>query len=172
MKGLPDNARAAGLAAAAGHACEVHGDAFVGRVVDSEEHFERQDFTLKEVDSSAAWIGAAQARNKSRRENAARLPEMVPGATRIDMGKVGVEADATDAAVDVTQRAVEGKLYTYSQDNDEVVVEVKVPAETKAKDVACSIKLDSIALTVGTLPEGQREVLKGDLFQARCGARA
>jgi hypothetical protein len=49
MKGLPDNTRAAGLAAAAGHPCDVHGDAFVGRVVDSDDAFERLDFTLKEA---------------------------------------------------------------------------------------------------------------------------
>jgi hypothetical protein len=49
MKGLPDNTRAAGLAAAAGHPCDVHGDAFVARVVDCEEEFDRQDFTLKEA---------------------------------------------------------------------------------------------------------------------------
>jgi hypothetical protein len=213
MKGLPDNTRAAGLAAAAGHPCDVHGDAFVARVVDCEEEFDRQDFTLKEVrslafstrerhascgvslgasggsyavpdglshqptagallsypqvDSKADWISLAQARNAARRDNAKRLPELAPGATRIDAGAAAFEADAADAAVDVTQRAVPGKLYTYSQDGDEVVVEVKVPAATKSKDVSCAIKLDSIALSVATLPEGQREVMSGELFQVR-----
>jgi hypothetical protein len=165
MKGLPDNARAAGLAAAAGHPCEVHGDAFVGRVVDCDDKFERQDFTLAEVDSSAAWIPAAQARNARRRENAAKLPDMMPNATRVDAGAMAFEADQADKAVDCTQRSVDGKLYTYAQDNEEVVLEVKVPAETKSKDVRCAFKPDSVALSVATLPEAQREVLQGELFQ-------
>ena len=99
----------------------------------------------------------AQARNARRRDNAAKLPELMPEATRVDTGAAAEAASAADAAVDVTQRAVAGKLYTYSQDNEEVVIEVAVPAATKAKDVTCSIKLDSIALRVATLPEGQTE---------------
>lgn len=54
LKGLPDNHRAAGLAAAAGHPCAVHGDAFVGRTIDSDDAFERLDFTLAEVRCAAA----------------------------------------------------------------------------------------------------------------------
>jgi hypothetical protein len=165
MKGLPDNVRAAGLAAAAGHPCEVHGDAFVGRVVDCDDKFERQDFTLPEVDSGAAWIAEAQARNAQRRENAAKLPDMVPNATRVDTGAAAFKAEQADKAVDCTQRPVAGKLYTYAQDSDEVVLEVKVPAETKSKDVRCVFKPDAIALSVATLPEAQREVLQGELFQ-------
>ena len=165
MKGLPDNVRAAGLAAAAGHPCEVHGDAIVGRVVDCDDKFERQDFTLPEVDSGAAWIAEAQARNAQRRENAAKLPDMMPNATRVDAGAMAFEAEQADKAVDCTQRAVAGKLYTYAQDNEEVVIEVKVPAETKAKDVRCAFKPDSVALSVATLPEAQRDVLSGELFQ-------
>ena len=188
MKGLADNTRAAGLAAAAGHPCEVHGDAFVGRVIDCDDKFERLDFTLKEarartrlrldrcltrdtcrraqVDSSAAWIADAQARNARRRDNASRLSELAPGATRIDTAAASAfAADAEDAAKDASQQPVAGKLYTYSQDSDEVVVEVKVPAATKSKDVACTVKPDTVSLTVATLPEGQRDVLCGELFQ-------
>jgi len=165
MKGLPDNTRAAGLAAAAGHPCDVHGDAFVGRVVDCDDKFERQDFTLAEVDSSAAWIAVAQSRNARRRENAARLPDMMPSATRVDSGALAFEAEQANKAVDATQRTVEGKLYTYAQDNEEVVLEVKVPAETKSKDVRCAFKPDRVSLVVATLPEAQREVLSGELFQ-------
>jgi hypothetical protein len=117
------------------------------------------------VDSGAPWIAHAQARNARRRDNAARLPEMLPGAARVDMGASAQEAEASNAAVDASQREVEGKLYTYSQDSDEVVVEVKVPPETKSKDVKCAIKTDSVALSVATLPEAQRDVLTGELFQ-------
>lgn len=35
---------------------QVHGDAFLARVFDNEDDFERLDFTLREVSSSAAWV--------------------------------------------------------------------------------------------------------------------
>jgi hypothetical protein len=34
----------------------VHGDAFLARVFDNEDEFERLDFTLPEVSSSAPWV--------------------------------------------------------------------------------------------------------------------
>jgi hypothetical protein len=49
LKGLPSNDRASRLAAAAGHPVDVRGDAFVSRVMDSDEDFQRMDFTLAEV---------------------------------------------------------------------------------------------------------------------------
>lgn len=165
MKGLPDNARAAGLAAAAGHPCEVHGDAFVARVVDSEDEFRRLDFTLAEVASDAAWIPAAQARNARRRANAGKMADLVPGGVAIEPGKAAAEAEAAHAQVDATQQSVAGALYTYSQDTEEVVVEVAVPPETKARDVALTVKAETISLVVATLPEAQRAVLQGALFQ-------
>ena len=48
-----------------------------------------------------------------------------------------------------------------------MAIEVKVPPETKAKDVKCAIKAQSIDLVIATLPEEQREVLQGTLFQVR-----
>ena len=35
---------------------QVHGDAFLARVFDNEDDFERLDFTLQEVSSSAPWV--------------------------------------------------------------------------------------------------------------------
>lgn len=43
--------------------------------------------------------------------------------------------------------------------------QVRVPPETKAKDVKCDVKANSIEVSVATLPADQREVLKGTLFQ-------
>ena len=44
-------------------------------------------------------------------------------------------------------------------------IDLPVPPETKAKDVKCVIKAQAIELSVATLPEGKRDVLKGSLFQ-------
>lgn len=41
---------------------QVRGDAFLARVRDNEREFERLDFTLGEVASSAAWVKARAAR--------------------------------------------------------------------------------------------------------------
>jgi len=162
LKGLPANPRAAGLAAAAGHAAEIRGDAFVGRTVDCDASFERLDFTLAEVDSSAPWIAEAQAANARRRENSGRMADLLPpGSAVIDASA----ARGEEAAEDVAQKAVAGKRYTYSQDGDEVVLEVRVPLETKARDVAAKITPDAVSLSVATLPEGERCVIDGLLFQ-------
>lgn len=87
---------------------------------------------------------------------------MMPGATRVDAGDLG---KAQEAEQDASQRSVPGKQYTYSQDNEEVVVEVRLPADTKAKDVSCYVKPEHLSLSVATLPEGAREVVCGELFQ-------
>ena len=36
----------------------MRGDAFLARVRDNEEEFQRLDFTLREVSSSSAWVKA------------------------------------------------------------------------------------------------------------------
>lgn len=47
---------------------QVQGDAFLGRVFDNEDDFERLDFTLKEVTSSATWVQEAAAQNEAKRK--------------------------------------------------------------------------------------------------------
>ena len=104
-------------------------------------------------------------RNARRRENSAKLPGLMPSGTQVMTGMDGGAAAArAQAALDATQGAVEGKAYTFSQDDEEVVVELKVPAATKASDVACTVKPGSVKLSVRTLGEGEQEVLDGELF--------
>ena len=45
---------------------QVQGDAFLARVFDNEDDFERLDFTLKEVASSAPWVKDAAAQNEAK----------------------------------------------------------------------------------------------------------
>lgn len=49
LKGLPHNDRASSLASEAGYPVDVRGDAFVGRVMDSDAEFKRLDFTFDDV---------------------------------------------------------------------------------------------------------------------------
>ncbi|DAZ92901.1 TPA: hypothetical protein N0F65_013063, partial [Lagenidium giganteum] len=59
-KGLPTNPRASALAQACGKMIEVRGDAFIGRVFDNDDDFERMDFRLSEVNGDAEWVKLAQ----------------------------------------------------------------------------------------------------------------
>ncbi|KAK9823016.1 hypothetical protein WJX81_007094 [Elliptochloris bilobata] len=63
----PLNPRATDIAACCGRAMEVRGDAFLARVRDNEDEFERLDFTLREVSSSAPWVKEAAAQNERKR---------------------------------------------------------------------------------------------------------
>ena len=46
----------------------MQGDAFLARVFDNEDDFERLDFSLKEVTSSAPWVKEAAAQNEAKRK--------------------------------------------------------------------------------------------------------
>lgn len=179
VKGLPHNARATGVAAACGQpAVDVRGDAFLARVVDCDEAFERLDFTLAEVDSGAPWVAQAARRSAARRAgagaSAARLRGLLPpGAAEVTVGGGGAGGDGGEgggggAAVrdaDAQQRPAPGKPYTLSQDGEAVVLELAVPAGTRARDVAFSAKVGSLRLEVATLqPPASRVVLDGEPF--------
>ena len=47
---------------------QVRGDVFVARVFDNEEEFQRLDFKLAELSSSAEWIKQAAAQNEKKRK--------------------------------------------------------------------------------------------------------
>ena len=47
---------------------QVRGDAFLARVYDNGDDFERMDFTLGEMSSSATWVKQAHAQNERKRK--------------------------------------------------------------------------------------------------------
>ena len=106
-------------------------------------------------------------RNAARRaDGGARVASLLPdggGASALRPMNPAAEA-AAQAAADAVQRPVDGARYTYSQDEDELVLELRVPAATRAADVACTVRPASLRLAVATLPEAEREVLSGQPF--------
>ena len=63
------NVRASEIASCAGKQLEVKGDAFLARVRDDgNDVFERLDFSLPDVSSSAAWVKQAEAQNRKKAE--------------------------------------------------------------------------------------------------------
>ena len=85
--GLPRNVRACEIAACAGKPLDVCGDAFLARVMDSEDAFARVDLLLSEVSSSAPWVKAAadQNRRKAASESA-----------HVKLARAGVKAGVND----------------------------------------------------------------------------
>uniref|UniRef100_A0A7R9VTC5 Uncharacterized protein n=1 Tax=Chlamydomonas euryale TaxID=1486919 RepID=A0A7R9VTC5_9CHLO len=68
FKQLELNPRASQIAMCAGKPLEVRGDVFLARVFDNEKDFQRMDFTLSEMSSSASWV--MQAADIARRKAA------------------------------------------------------------------------------------------------------
>ncbi|EFN56519.1 hypothetical protein CHLNCDRAFT_51491 [Chlorella variabilis] len=72
IRGLPRNLRASEIAHCCGKPLEVKGDAFLARVMDNGDDFDRLDLELGEVSSGAAWVKAAASQNERKRQQARR----------------------------------------------------------------------------------------------------
>jgi len=104
-KQLEVNRRASALAGCCGKALNVLGDAFLSRARDdSNDIFDRLDFKLADLDSSASWVVAAKARNvaKAAAEEAAGgekspFPAAAAGAGA-DGGSSGGSSSGSQAA--------------------------------------------------------------------------
>ncbi|KAK2080672.1 hypothetical protein QBZ16_000526 [Prototheca wickerhamii] len=60
IRDAPVNARASEVATLCGKLVQVRGDAFLARVLDNGDDFERRDFTLADLSSTAPWVAAAR----------------------------------------------------------------------------------------------------------------
>lgn len=122
VKNLPINRRASEITALCGKPTQVHGDAFFGRVLDDgRDLFERQDFTLQDLQGDAPWVRQAHKFNTSQQEsvnsNASELKTMLEtGGVRKQKAPVTAAAKAT------YKRKLEawaaGKLKQYDTDEN------------------------------------------------------
>mmetsp|Transcript_9973 Transcript_9973/g.29916 ORF Transcript_9973/g.29916 Transcript_9973/m.29916 type:complete len:352 (-) Transcript_9973:950-2005(-) len=105
IKQLPLNLRASDIANVAGKPMEVRGDAFLARVLDDGEAFDRLDLTVSEVSSSARWVKDAAEQNrrkagsKQSEELAARMQASVSAADRARSGAQASSSGAGKAVV-------------------------------------------------------------------------
>jgi hypothetical protein len=67
-KCLPINTRATNFAQACGLNTVIRGDAFVSRARESNDEYERLDFTLTDLSSDAPWVVQAAEWNLSKRD--------------------------------------------------------------------------------------------------------
>lgn len=67
IRGAGTNLRASEIAHFCGQPLDVKGDAFLARVLDDGENFDRLDLTLSEISSDADWVKAANRQASKRR---------------------------------------------------------------------------------------------------------
>lgn len=68
VRGCARNIRATEIAHCCGKPIEVKGDAFLARVLDDGDNFERRDLHLNEISSEAEWVKQAKNQAAQRRE--------------------------------------------------------------------------------------------------------
>ena len=166
-KGLPRNIRACGIANECGASSDIVGDAFIARIIDDEERFERHDFTLSEVSSSAPWVKRAFELNLAKHQNSGDMKEQLRAMTNMNTA-----ADALDLQDDLPEPgpppgAIEEGVthpYQWTQDGEDLVVTVpNLPAETGKGDVRCDIKMKHLHLECDKAPDGERVIIDGAL---------
>jgi hypothetical protein len=166
-KGLARNDRACGLAAECGAPTDIVGDAFLARILDDDDRFERHDFTLSEVSSSAPWVKRAFQLHLSKKQNIGNVQEQL----RAMGGDMNAKADNLSLQEALPEPgpppgAIEHGVvhpYTWMQEGEDVVVTTQVPAETTKNDVKYDVKMQSMHLEVATMPEGGRVIVDGAL---------
>eukprot|EP01052_Picozoa_sp_SAG31_P034284 SAG31_NODE_3985_length_3685_cov_2.692694_4_plen_331_part_00 len=192
LKGLPENKRASMLGPACGLAgaeaaaelAAVRGDAFVFRVRLTASKFSSEALGLGAdarpdvLVGDRAWMEAAQAANKAvgSTEQVAvvsKIKALVEASTAAALaevfGQVGSPNtnDAASAAASAATSSAEGLGKMSWVDGDgEVVVKVRVPKCTMARDVRADIGKSRLKVQVATLPaDTNKVVVDGELFQ-------
>jgi tetratricopeptide (TPR) repeat protein len=104
LRGAERNVRASEIAACCGHPLEVRGDAFLARVRDDGDEFERLDFALGEVSSGAPWVRAARAAHEARRArgDAGAKLQAAAGAFNARGGGAGAAAPPAPRVVELS----------------------------------------------------------------------
>eukprot|EP01024_Parvocaulis_polyphysoides_P031106 TRINITY_DN28197_c1_g1_i1.p1 TRINITY_DN28197_c1_g1~~TRINITY_DN28197_c1_g1_i1.p1 ORF type:complete len:301 (-),score=45.16 TRINITY_DN28197_c1_g1_i1:233-1135(-) len=147
IKGLPLNVRATSLAQTCGLAIHVYGDAFLARFMDSDAEFERMDFTLSEVSSSAEWVQLAkkqqlersqgdsglsvlnqmaQNQQKQPQGNTVKIEEVSPAEDHKEKGNRYFIQDKFELAVEEYTKAVELDSSLISALNNRALARLKL----------------------------------------------
>jgi len=129
LKRLPINKRATRFAALAGYGDGVMfcGDVYLGRVAADTNR--NADFTLKDTDGSAEWIHAAAVQNLQRQKDQGGVPG-------------GISAE------ELTTKGGDGDGYNWTQNVEDVEVNVPVPAGTRGKDIKVNYATTKVTIDV------------------------
>jgi len=142
VKNLPLNMRASEIAQCAGNPIEVRGDAFLARVLDDGDNFDRLDFTIDEISSNAEWVKHAQIQNAKRRsaeasghmaqrlqtvkEEGARLTELTPAEVEKENGNKCFARQDWTAAIDHYSRALHHDYMLLAARNNRAMAYLKL----------------------------------------------
>eukprot|EP00240_Pyramimonas_obovata_P005742 CAMPEP_0118929646 /NCGR_PEP_ID=MMETSP1169-20130426/6589_1 /TAXON_ID=36882 /ORGANISM="Pyramimonas obovata, Strain CCMP722" /LENGTH=324 /DNA_ID=CAMNT_0006871879 /DNA_START=52 /DNA_END=1026 /DNA_ORIENTATION=+ len=158
MKCLPLNARAMGLADAAGKPSQVYGDCFVGRVYETADDFHRLHFTMQECDSTAAWINKAKDHNLKKAHDSSGMRTMqdlanASGTQVFDTSNMQRVQVVDDPMADAADPGDTPGAFTWTQSQTEVVVAVGCPKGTKSNQIKCKIRPNNLSLAITGIPE-------------------
>ncbi|PRW61388.1 SUMO-activating enzyme subunit 2 [Chlorella sorokiniana] len=165
IKGLPQNLRASDIAHCCGKPLEVKGDAFLARVMDNGDDFERLDLTLDEVSSGAPWVHQARHQNERKRQQesgsalmdrlraggapAAPAPaakpvvrELTPAEAAKEEGNAAFKLGDMQAAVDHYSRALELQPGQVAALNNRALARLKLQQWSEA-EADCSAVLNA-----------------------------
>lgn len=123
VRDAPRNFRASEIAHCCGRPLDVRGDAFLARVLDDGDAFERQDMRLSEVSSSAQWVKEAQKQSIEKREQdsaenimrkmqqqpvaTGRLRELTPAEAAKEEGNASFQQQKWDTAIEHYTKALQ-----------------------------------------------------------------
>lgn len=139
------NQRATAIARACGHSSlMIMGDCFIGRALDDESReWERLDFSAADLRLDAAWVQAAAKANAGKNLSSYSTSGALDAMQNANAGKKVVsEAPAAPAS-----EFSSGKLFVWTQGEDEVEVRMRLPGGLLSKHL--NVQIASNALYVG-----------------------
>lgn len=122
IRNAPRNLRASEIAHCCGQPLDVRGDAFLARVLDDGEDFQRLDLDVGEVSSSATWVKAAAEQQAKRKHTsgidvlqrlqsgdarAGQLRELSPAEAKKEDGNQAFKRGDYDQAVSLYTQAID-----------------------------------------------------------------
>lgn len=147
-KNLEENRRASGLVQACGYPGQTfRGDIFLGRIFDdNEEQWRRDDITLKDCSTDAAWVAVTK-KQRSKRSS--------PGDMASFASKVGAKnpVSVNTAAMDVDAPYGECEKYSWRQTSDDVEITFKTTTLQKSDGKLVQVNFSKQKLKVSVKAE-------------------
>ena len=151
-KQLPLNSRAIGLAGACGaKSQEFRGDVFVSRYFDDDDAWVREDFTVADCSSDAAWVKAA-AEAAATSKSPGGMASLSAMYDQLGAGGQGgaqplkIDAREEERALMDVEHATDD--FKWTQTDADLEIRIPVPPGTKSKDLTVNIKRNALKVAL------------------------
>lgn len=132
LKNLPINKRATALANTCGHSCSLHGQIYIGRTQGgTASQSVNVDFSVNELDSSAAWVQTARLESIQQSQQAQAFHKQMD-ASNLKQVNIGEGPDGDDDADG-------SKGYSWRQTDEDVEFSLDLPEGMTAKRLEVQI---------------------------------